>query len=1624
MGNADSKQNDAVLLSTESLDLSHKKLTTLPPELRKVVNLLILGISNNELADISTLDNKKLQELDASFNKIDKIPEQLTISTKAPFFLLKELRKLNLANNLLREVPTPIVNFQLLTELNVSGNKIQVLTEQIGNLPSLTTLNISSNELKALPSDIGKLTNLTKLLVNNNSIRELTPNVGRLPSLVLLNAAENNLEKVPAELGSLSSLSKLYLDNNDLLDLNPALGNLVTLKELNIRSNQLIDLPSKFANLTNLIILDLTDNPWDSKNYTQDDIPALLAFLKTKKDVHKKRTGTVSKAFRREETKRQLDQIKATSKTNVTDFVVVESHKKLYHLKGDKRIVVQRVDPIVTSLNNGDVFVLDEGKKIFIWCGLKSNLREKRKGIHLANLMNEEMGGGSDVVLLDNKASKSDQEQFWQALGGRGYISGPDEGDDDAAANLTLQTKLFKFMEDEGGRLDIAIWFGEDLYKDMLDSSSCYVLDCGADVWVWAGVYSSTSEKSWAMLKAEELVGHGKRPESAEIIWVVDGAETLLFRENFVDWTDNSWDVDDKKGKKKGSTLEREESWSNAEMYPSRESWRLSIPSTISPQISPSLPRRPHSGSFTPTNTPPATPITAQRLSSVSATTPSVTRDAVPSTPSPTSAAPVATLTPTPPKAADGPKQSIKDRMKAFDETKPATASTTKLATTDVAAEIERDKERERELERERLKEREREKIKEKQKLRQEDSMSPAEKEELRKQEEEKKKQEEREKAKEREREKAREREKEKLGKTSKLEVKPPASEEKLKKEEKAREEKAKQEERARADEKIKQAELERQAEREKEKQVERDRLAERQKEAERVRLEKEREKEQAKAAAKVEIEEPETTDEKKSDQKRRLPTKNPIRARQEREVKEKEAAKLREEAKKAEEEAARAAGTSVGLSSSEAKARAGRNAQIGGMGLLYALGADEYLFQKKDTLKSTTGEQSNVLPQNLPRLIHVKGRRNCFVRQVELSYKSLNKGDTFVLDCGKGVNTLYQWNGSEANRIEKGKAMDIAKSIKDKERVGARVVIVDEGKETDDFWKAIGGKGPVASAASAGDDKEAEQAIRQYIHLHKVIKKPDGSADINVVAEGRLLKEMLELTECYILDCVSEMYVWTGTNTDIKLRNAALKLANELMEPRNFWTAPVARELPGSEQILFKERFANWGGSLPITVQQVASGTNTASARKQEKIDVMTMHALKREKEEVMIDDGQGKVTIWRVEEYTKVEVPPSKYGEFYSGDSYLILYSYVFKNKDCYLIYFWQGRNSTINEKGASALLTIEQNDILKGAAKDVRVVQNKEPKHFLTVFKGKIVVHLGKDPEAKKSGSGFKSEVGLYHVRGTNEVNTRAIQINTSACGLTSMSAFVLKARNKVFAWYGTYSNNFERNFAKNVFAHEGQQVIEINEGSEPADWWTLLGGKEKYPPHLLPIRREPRLFACSAASGVFAVEEISPFAQDDLQNDDVMIIDAHGAVFVWIGNLSTENERKHAMETAVDYVEKAPDKRPADSPIWLLRIGEEPYVFTCHFHGWDFTKRKAALTYDGNISSVREALAQYNRKYTYQELVDKKYPKGIDTSRLEEYLNDDEFMKVFEMSAEEFSKQPLWKRQNVKRDLGLY
>lgn len=78
------------------------------------------------------------------------------------------------------------------------------------------------------------------------------------------------------------------------------------------------------------------------------------------------------------------------------------------------------------------------------------------------------------------------------------------------------------------------------------------------------------------------------------------------------------------------------------------------------------------------------------------------------------------------------------------------------------------------------------------------------------------------------------------------------------------------------------------------------------------------------------------------------------------------------------------------------------------------------------------------------------------------------------------------------------------------------------------------------------------------------------------------------------------------------------------------------------------------------------------------------------------------------------------------------------------------------------------------------------------------------------------------------------------------------------------------------------------IEIEECNEPDDFWECLGGKCDYASgsELANIvnQRPPRLFQMSNASGVFAVEEIYNFNQDDLIEDDIMLLDIGNKVSI--------------------------------------------------------------------------------------------------------------------------------------------
>jgi len=442
------------------------------------------------------------------------------------------------------------------------------------------------------------------------------------------------------------------------------------------------------------------------------------------------------------------------------------------------------------------------------------------------------------------------------------------------------------------------------------------------------------------------------------------------------------------------------------------------------------------------------------------------------------------------------------------------------------------------------------------------------------------------------------------------------------------------------------------------------------------------------------------------------------------------------------------------------------------------------------------------------------------------------------------------------------------------------------------------------------------------------------------------------------------------------------------------------------------------------------------------------------------MVDDGSGKLTVWRIADMKKAEVPKEMYGQFYQGDSYVMLYSYKTGRKDAHLIYIWQGRDSSIDEKGASALLAKDLDDSMGGDPVQCRVPQGREPNHFLTLFHGKMIVHAGGFASAFKNKQDKDTTVqagpALYHIKGTTELNTRAVTVPADATNLNGADCFALVTGDTCYTWCGKGSSAAEKKVAENIskILAKGKKAVTLQEGTEPEAFWKALGGKQEYPSsgEAAEEAKEARLFHCCNTHGYFKVDEIFNFQQEDLINDDTMILDTYNEVFVWLGHDSAKEEKEEAMKTAVQYVLNAPDGRSKDTPVYRINSGSEPPNFTCHFAGWnpekasDFSdpyeakkkglggkpsdsKTAAAPAKKGPVVLEKVSVGDlgfldYNTNFYALDVLQKGVPDKCNPAVREMYLSDADFEKIFKTKKADWEKLPKWKKDAAKKTNKLF
>ena len=262
---------------------------------------------------------------------------------------------------------------------------------------------------------------------------------------------------------------------------------------------------------------------------------------------------------------------------------------------------------------------------------------------------------------------------------------------------------------------------------------------------------------------------------------------------------------------------------------------------------------------------------------------------------------------------------------------------------------------------------------------------------------------------------------------------------------------------------------------------------------------------------------------------------------------------------------------------------------------------------------------------------------------------------------------------------------------------------------------------------------------------------------------------DLLKSDSVYLLDSGTPQpgaFFWSGLKSDPAFRKTALSFVYErflmVRSLPNHTGITAVRE--GAESGLFKTFFRPRVRKVE-NVDDFMRAQRTTAVQRESEVDVGKMHVHSDADAEKARraatskgadrDKNREQTKIYRIENFKAAEEPLERKGMFFEGDSYLVVYTYhappataskkskkkkgkakadVDARPDVWpvleaVVYYWQGRESTLDEKGTSALLAVKiDREEFGGNATQVRVVQGAEPPEFLRLFGGWMIVHRG--------------------------------------------------------------------------------------------------------------------------------------------------------------------------------------------------------------------------------------------------------------------------------------------------------
>jgi supervillin len=189
-----------------------------------------------------------------------------------------------------------------------------------------------------------------------------------------------------------------------------------------------------------------------------------------------------------------------------------------------------------------------------------------------------------------------------------------------------------------------------------------------------------------------------------------------------------------------------------------------------------------------------------------------------------------------------------------------------------------------------------------------------------------------------------------------------------------------------------------------------------------------------------------------------------------------------------------------------------------------------------------------------------------------------------------------------------------------------------------------------------------------------------------------------------------------------------------------------------------------------------------------------------------IVLQVTTNEVVVWHIQEYGRCQLPAESVGQFFSGDSFVVKWSYTLTitgrelsgqpskhmstGRDRCIYFCWQGEDAPIVDQGAAALQTVELDEERNP---QLRVVQGQEHPAFLNLFTGSMVVYSGKRDATTRPNH------KLFVCRGETEHEAVLVQVSASMRNLRSAASFVYVnlSTGLVIVWHGYRSPEHTRN-----------------------------------------------------------------------------------------------------------------------------------------------------------------------------------------------------------------------------------